>query len=181
MNRRTAILVGAMIAILAAVEAVVLSGFLSERRRDDRARYDRAITAQRRSAGHMTHSVVGRSEPARATLCVRGVDTFAKVLERALGNKLMTAEKHLDVEGLRELSNRAVRAERYVEQASAGPALPQRMGRTRVADARSGESNWHAIQPARVNCNGADAFALFRMDIERAPAGIPVKPFSETH
>lgn len=180
MNRRTAMLVGTSIAILAAVESVVLSGLLAAERRDDRARYEHAIAAQRRLAGHTIRSVIDPKEPVRSTLCVRGIDTFATVLERALGNDIVTAEARLDVAGLRELSDRAVRAERYVEQASAGPALPQRMGRTRIPGAPPGESSWRAIDPARTDCDGADAFALFRMDMEPSPAGVPVKSVNGT-
>ena len=135
MNRRVAILVGSVIAAIAAGEIVVLSGLLAAERQGDRDRYDDAMTRQRRAAGRLTQ--VSRPAPTRRpqTFCVRGVDTFATTARKTLQKELLDGKRRLDVTELEAISDLAIRAERYVETASAGPALPQRLGRTRVAQA----------------------------------------------
>jgi hypothetical protein len=104
-------------------------------------------------------------------LCVRGVDTFATAVS-GLHPDLVGADRRLDTAAFRALSDHAVQAERYVEQASAGPALPQRMGRERIpptpqaADADDREDpgpRWRPITPPTVECNGDEAFARVRL------------------
>ncbi len=173
MNRRNAILVGSLVAAIAAVEIVALSGLLASERKGDRTRYADAITAQRRAAGRAgrpTDAQASRSS-VRTTLCVHGVDTLAMTVARALYRDVVDADTRLNVADFRELSERAVRAERYVEQASAGPALIQRMGRTRGAGVDADDVVWRPLDPPRVECEDGDAFARFRLDVAvREPA-----------
>jgi len=98
------------------------------------------------------------------TFCVTGAETFVTTLHQALGSSVVDDDGRLDPAVLRRLSSIATRAERYVEQAHAGPALPQRMGRTRTTgDDRAPE--WKTIEPPRVPCEGGDAYAAFRIDV----------------
>ena len=106
----------------------------------------------------------------RTTLCVEHVDTLAATLA-PLHPNLLTAEKRLDVAELRALSNQAVRAQRYVEQANAGPALPQRMGRQRIPD--SEPLAWEPITPPRVECDEGLAYARVRLDLPAPTSGQP--------
>jgi hypothetical protein len=165
-NRRTAILLGALVAALAAAEIIVLSGLLAAERRDDRERYAAAITRQRRAAGRTApapdHGTQRSSR--RATFCVHGVDTFVATVHAGLQAQLVDGKGRLDVHELAQLSSLAMRAERYVEQASAGPGLPQRMGRTRERD-EQGQTTWKPLEPARSECEDGDAYATFRLDL----------------
>ncbi len=179
MNRRNAILLGGLVALLAAAEIVVLSGLLAAERRDDRDRYSDAITRQRRAAGRAARAAEDETERpgVKTTFCLNGVDTFASTIRSALHRELVDNRNNLDLAELRELSNLAVRAERYVEQASAGPAMPQRMGRIRTKDDQ-GEMSWKALQPVRRECEDGEAYAAFRLEI-RPPsrtAGDPPAP-----
>lgn len=171
MNRRTAILLGALVAALAAAEIIVLSGLLAAERRDDRERYAAALARQRRA--------VGRTAPApdhgadrssrRATFCVQGVDTFVATVHAGLQAQLVDDKGRLDVSELTQLSSLAIRAERYVEQANAGPGLPQRMGRSRDSD-DDGQTVWRPLEPARSECEDGDAYAAFRLDVRELEA-----------
>lgn len=180
MNRRTAILVGSLIAILATVELIVLSGLLAAEQSERRGRYARAIAQQRLAAGRAQGSVTGdgRPAPVHTTLCVRGVETFATAVQ-PLHRDLLDADRRLDMDGFRALSNHAVQAQRYVEQGNAGPALPQRMGRQRVpgSGAPGEPPTWTAIMPPLVECEDDQAYARFRLDVTPAPD--PPKPASE--
>jgi len=167
-NRRTAILLGSFVAALAAAEIVVLSGLLAAERHDDRNRYRDAIARQRRAAGRRAHaSTAEQARQAPTTFCVRGVETFAASASRTLQKPALNSIRHLDMSIFRELSNLAIRAERYVEQANAGPALPQRMGRSRVGDPGQGISPplWEPIKPSQIECEDGDAYAVFRLDV----------------
>lgn len=174
MNRRTAILVGSLIAILATIELVVLSGHLAAEQSERRARYARAISDQRAAAGRTQESTPGVARPRQVhtTMCVRGVDTFASAIA-PLHRDLLSADRRLDVDDFRSLSNRAVQAQRYVEHGNAGPALPQRMGRQRVPGTglKPGEApTWQALEPPTVECDDDQAYARFRLDVTpRAP------------
>jgi hypothetical protein len=165
-NRRTAVLLGALVAALAAAEIVALSALLAAERRDDRERYAAAITRQRRAAGRTApapdHRVERASRP--ATFCVRGVDTFVATVHAGLHAQLLDDKGRLDVRELGQLSSLAIRAERYVEQASAGPGLPQRMGRTRVRDDQ-GQTAWKPLEPTRSECDDGEGYAAFRLDV----------------
>ena len=177
MNRRTAILVGSLIAVLATVELIVLSGLLAAAQSDRRARYDRAIAEQRADAGRIFSGHATGAErrlPVHTTMCVRGVETFATTV-RSLHRDLLTADRRLDVDGFRALSNHAVQAQRYVEQSNAGPALPQRMGRERAAGSGAPDEppTWTAIAPPRVECEDDLAYARFRLDVTPEPAIAP--------
>jgi hypothetical protein len=171
-NRRTAILLGALVAALAAAEIIVLSGLLAAERRDDRERYAAAITRQRRAVGRTVPAPDHRAERSsrRTTFCVRGVDTFVATVHAGLQAQLLDGKGRLDVNELGQLSNLAIGAERYVEQASAGPGLPQRMGRTRGRDDQ-GQTIWTPLEPARIECEDGDAYAAFRLDLRDVERG----------
>lgn len=169
MNRRTATLLGALVAIAAAALIIGLSGLLAAERQGDRERYAAAMARQRRAAGRAAPVTAAESRAPRAAFCVRGVDTFASTLRAALSLQLVDGQQRLDVAALRAVSSLAIRAERYVEQAVAGPALPQRMGRTRHV-AEDGRTAWKPLEPPRVGCDDGDGFALFRLDM---PAAAP--------
>lgn len=168
MNRRTATLVGSLIAALATIELIVLSGLLAGEQSDRRARYARAIAQQRVAAGRAHHPGPGAvRRPTQTTLCVHGVDTFASAVQ-PLYRDLLSADRQLDMDDFRALSDRAVRAHRYVEQSNAGPALPQRMGRERVpgSGATPDEApTWRSISPPRIECEDGPAYARFRLDV----------------
>ncbi|MEM9493002.1 MAG: hypothetical protein AAGC55_27885 [Myxococcota bacterium] len=190
MNRRMATLIGSIIAALAAGEMVVLSGLLAAERQGDRDRYQEAMTRQRRAAGHLARVAADKSSPTPPTrFCVRGVNTFVTTAKQQLQRELLDGGGRLDVSELRALSQLAVRAERYVELASAGPALPQRMGRTRIpppepdsaattapgaAADRVQPMPWRPLIPPTVACADSEAYATFRLDLtEPAPATTP--------
>lgn len=180
MNRRTAILVGALIAVLATVELIVLSGHLAGEQSERRARYSRAIADQRIAAGRTHEATPGTERPRQVytTMCVRGVDTFASAIA-PLHRDLLSAERRLDVADFRALSNRAVQAQRYVEQGNAGPALPQRMGRQRVPGSgqNPGEKpTWVALEPPTVECDDDQAYARFRLDVTPKAPSAPGAP-----
>jgi hypothetical protein len=164
-------LLGALVAILAAAELVVLSGMLAAERRDDRDRYADAIIRQRRAAGRTAPAPDHRAERASRpeTFCVHGVDTFVATVHDGLKAQLLDGKSRLDVDELSTLSNLAIRAERYVEQANAGPGLPQRMGRSRDSD-DDGQTVWRPLEPARSECEDGDAYAAFRLDVRELEA-----------
>ena len=175
MNRRVAILIGSIMAALAAAEIIVLSGLLAAERRGDRDRYDQAMSRQRRAAGRPAQT---SSPPAKRsgpqTFCVRGVDTFAATARKSLQKELLDGDRRLDTTELIELSDLAIRAERYVETANAGPALPQRLGRARVAKAETEpeadtKAQWRPITPTQIECDDSEAYAAFRLTIDALP------------
>ena len=167
---------GSLIALLATAELIALSGLLAAAQSDRRARYDQAIAEQRADAGRIPVGATGvdRRPTVDTTMCVRGVGTFATTV-RPLHRDLLTAERRLDVDGFRALSNHAVQAQRYVEQSNAGPALPQRMGRERApASSTQGEPpTWTAISPPRIDCEDDLAYVRFRLDVTPEPAVVP--------
>ena len=166
MNRRIAILVGSIMAAVAAGEIIVLSGLLAAERQGDRDRYQDAMSRQRRAAGKLSRTTplpARRSGP--LTFCVHGVDTLVTTTRKTLQKELLDGKRNLDVAEFQELSDLATRAERYVETANAGPALPQRMGRSR--DDPAGE--WRPLQPTRIECEDSEAYAKFRLDVEAPP------------
>ena len=205
MNRRIAMLIGSILAALAAAEIIVLSGLLAAERRGDRERYRDAMTGQRRAAGRIVGaSTRAPSTAAPTTFCVRGLDTFITTARKTLHKDLQTKnapnQRQLDIAQFTELSDLAVRAERYVETSNAGPALPQRLGRVRVEEPggqdstaadtglndtsgrdTSGQNSggrdsgaevwggtvWQPLQPAQVECGSGDAYAVFRLDVDR--------------
>jgi hypothetical protein len=179
MTRRTATLLGALVAACAVVEVVVLSGVLAGERQDERARYDRALADQRRAAGR---TLADRDAPPVAgsgptTFCVGGVETFAATARAELarqGRDVFDDARRLDMAGFRALSALAVRGERYAERAHAGPALRQRMGRTRGVG-EDGAEVWSALEPERRACKSGDAYAMFRLDVPRSAVTAPTK------
>lgn len=165
MTRRAAVIVGCAVALAAAAELIVLSGFLAAERQGDRDRYADALSAQRRHAGKSLPVTAERATPSDATeFCVRGVDTFVVTADDSLESSIVTDDRRIDVDVLRRRSNLATRAERYVEQAVAGPALPQRMGRTRVA-AADGGTTWQTLQPDPIDCGGTEAYVAFKLPV----------------
>jgi hypothetical protein len=195
MQQRTAVLVGIGMAACAAAGVILLSAGLAEDQRAERHGYQQALAQQRRAAG--------RSLPAARTpaprrgageLCVRGVEGFAESQRTALpaaggpdALDVLDDAGRLDVTAFAALSDMALRAERWVEQARGAPALPQRMGRTRragvatgaAADA-AGEPAWQPLEPARVTCGSGEAYAAVPLDLElpgaRPEAKIDAKP-----
>ena len=151
MTRRLSIAVGAVVALASMAGLIGLSGLLATDRRRDLDRYQDAIAQQRREAGQAAPRLDSTRPLARETVfCVTGVDTLAVTLHDALGAPLVDASARLAPAELRRVSSLALRAARYLEQAHAGPALPQRMGR--------------AIAPPTVECEGKVAYAAFRLD-----------------
>jgi len=180
-KRRSAMLAGAAIALAAVVVLVGLSGLLAADRRADLARYDDAVARQRREAGQAAPRPDDARPAARDTAyCVRGVDTFASTLHDAMGLSVVDDEKRLAPAALRRLSHLATRAHRYVEQAHAGPALPQRLGRTRVV-AEDGATTWAPLSPPLVECEDGQGYAMFRIDTSdpnQPPPAAPDAQFS---
>ncbi|GAB4570456.1 MAG: hypothetical protein Tsb0020_25260 [Haliangiales bacterium] len=155
MRQHTATRLAAVLAGASLLGVLALSTQLATERQHERQSYLDAIAQQRRAAGRVRPLPPALrpapSEPQR--FCVRGVETFASALSQALPRALVPAviddEGELDVDAFRTLSALSVRAERYVEQATAGPALPQRLGRTRA-------SPTPAVAPPR-DADGVDA------------------------
>jgi hypothetical protein len=178
MQQRTAVLVGIGMAACAAAGVILLSAGLAADQRAERHGYQQALAQQRRAAG--------RSLPAARTpvprrgageLCVRGVEGFAESLRTALpaaggpdALDVLDDTGRLDVTAFAALSDMALRAERWVEQARGAPALPQRMGRTRRAgadaSAAADEPAWQPLEPARVTCGSGEAYAAVPLDVE---------------
>ena len=177
MTRRAAIIVGFAVALAAGVELVVLSGFLAAERQGDRQRYADALASQRRHTGRSIPAPDSSTTPTDATeFCVHGVDTFVVAADDSLESSIVTDDRRIDLDVLRRRSNLATRAERYVEQAVAGPALSQRMGRTREVLA-DGTTKWIALQPPKLECGGEQAYAVFRLPADEPP---PAETIPET-
>lgn len=181
MQQRTAVLLAMGMAACAAAAVILLSARLAENQRADRQGYQQAMAQQRREAGRALPVTVPAPPRAAAEVCVRGVDGFAQSLRTALPAAgmpevlpdVLDDTGRLDVVTFAALSDLALRAERWVEQARGLPALPQRMGRVRVgeAGAAAGEvAAWEPLQPARVACGGGEAYAAVPLDVEPAPA-----------
>ena len=176
MQQRTAVLVGIGMAACAAAAVILLSAGLAADQQAERDGYQQALAQQRRAAG--------RSLPAARTpaprrgageLCVRGVESFAESLRTALpaaggpdALDVLDDTGRLDVTAFAALSDMALRAERWVEQARGAPALPQRMGRTRLAGAAADadEPPWQPLEPARVPCASGEAYAAVPLEVE---------------
>jgi hypothetical protein len=181
MQQRTAVLLAMGMAACAAAAVILLSARLAENQRADRHGYQQAMAQQRREAGRALPMAVPAAPRAAAEVCVRGVDGFAQSLRTALPAAgmpdvlpdVLDDTGRLDVVTFAALSDLALRAERWVEQARGLPALPQRMGRVRTAGepgAAAGEVVWQPLQPARVVCGGGEAYAAVPLDVEPAPA-----------
>jgi hypothetical protein len=99
-------------------------------------------------------------------VCVRGVDTPVRAVQRALDAPVVD-EGRIDTDALATLSALAVRGNRYLEQGRGAPALPQRMGRERVSGDGDGHSGWRTLVPPTVDCGGGSAYGRFRV----APTG----------
>ncbi len=177
MTRRSSIVISAIIALASVTVLVGLSGMLSADRRRDLDRYTSAINQQRRQAGQAAPRPDDARQQRRDTVfCVSGVGTFFTTLHDALDASVVDSDGRLEPAELRRLSGLATRAMRYVEQAHAGPALPQRLGRTRIVD-EDGAPAWIPLSPATVECEGGEAIAVFRLDT-RGPAkpAAPAQP-----
>lgn len=192
MQQRTAVLLAMGMAACAAAAVILLSARLAENQRADRDGYQQAMAQQRREAGRALPvttmaasgaapgAAPGASPRAATEVCVRGVDGFAQSLRTALPvagmpellPDVLDDTGRLDVVTFAALSDLALRAERWVEQARGLPALPQRMGRVRAreAGAAAGPGAWQPLQPARVACGGGEAYAAVPLDVEPAPA-----------
>ncbi|WP_428262346.1 hypothetical protein [Haliangium sp.] len=185
MRRRTAMLLGAGVTVAVVAGVLGLSGLLAGERRAERAGYAQAMSLQRRAAGHLPPGSARAQGPARAPveLCVQGVETFASALAGSLPRAIVPAvvddEGRLDMAAFTTVSDLAIQAQRYVEQATARPALPQRLGRSRVVpgpdddgpdDGGEATSGWQPLVPARVPCAGGEAYVSARLDLEVPPA-----------
>jgi hypothetical protein len=177
MQQRTAVLLAMGVAACAAAGVILLSARLAENQRADRAGYEQAMAQQRREAGRVL-PVTAPAPRAATVVCVRGVDGLAHGLRTALPAAgvpevlpdVLDDTGRLDVVAFAALSDLALRAERWVEQARGLPALPQRMGRVRAGAAGDAPDAWQPIQPPRVACNGGEAYAAVPLDVEPAPA-----------
>lgn len=180
MQQRTAVLLAMGMAACAAAAVILLSARLAGNQRADRDGYQEAMAQQRREAGRAMLVPVPAPPRAATEVCVRGVDGFAQSLRTALPAAgmpeilpdVLDDSGRLDVVTFAALSDLALRAERWVEQARGLPALPQRMGRVRAeqAGAAADEPAWQPLQPARVACGGGEAYAAVPLDVEPAPA-----------
>jgi hypothetical protein len=184
MQQRTAVLVGIGMAACAAAAVILLSAGLAADQRTERHGYQQALAQQRRAAGRSLPEPRTPTPPrAAGELCVRGVEGFAESLRTALpaaggpdALDVLDDAGRLDVIAFAALSDHALRAERWVEQARGAPALPQRMGRTRRAIAGADEPAWQPLEPARVACGSGEAYAAVPLDMERPEAKIEAKP-----
>ena len=184
MQQRTAVLLAMGMAACAAAAVILLSARLAENQREDRDGYQQALAQQRREAGRALAAPVPVAPRPATEVCVRGVDGLAQSLRTALPAvgmpellpDVLDDTGRLDVVTFAALSDLALRAERWVEQARGLPALPQRMGRVRapdeagVPDEPDGPDAWQPLQPARVACGGGEAYAAVPLDVEPAPA-----------
>lgn len=166
MQQRTAVLLGIAMTACAAAAVVMLSGMLAADRRAERLGYEQAMAHQRRAAGRALPAPDTPVAAPRAplTVCVRGVDGFAAALRAAGASAVLDPAGRLDVAAFAALSDLAVRAERYVEQARGAPALPQRLGRARVSGPEG--PAWQPLEPEQVPCGGGQAYAAVRLDVD---------------
>lgn len=189
MQQRTAVLLAMGMAACAAAAVILLSARLAGNQREDRDGYQQALAQQRREAGRALAAPVPVAPRPATEVCVRGVDGLAQSLRTALPAvgmpellpDVLDDTGRLDVVTFAALSDLALRAERWVEQARGLPALPQRMGRVRAPDEvgaaggpddgpDDGPDAWQPLQPARVACGGGEAYAAVPLDVEPAPA-----------
>jgi hypothetical protein len=161
MKRRTAVLLGWSAAATAAGMVVALSAALAGERGDQRERYRSAVIDQRRAAGKPAAPREQLVRSGARTACVSGASGFATAASAALGRGARGEGGALDPVALAQVSSAAVEAERWAEQAAAGPALPQRMGK-----GPDGEK----VAPATVACDGAAAFTVAQVVAPGAPA-----------
>jgi hypothetical protein len=176
MQQRTAVIAGIGMAVCAAAAVILLSARLAADQRAERHGYQEAMAYQRRAAGRALPAARAASTPARSRtateLCVRGVDGFAASVRAALPAAgmpdVLDDAGRLDVTAFVALSDLALRAERWVEQARGAPALPQRMGRVRGEGAEA--PAWQPLAPPRVACGGGEAYATVPLDLELPPA-----------
>lgn len=138
---------------------VVLSLGASASRLDRRTEYEAEYRAQRGVASTIGLSTSDDpSQPPGDQVCIEGVDTFARGALRAIrAGKLPTGMTE-PVKLLRCVSLAAISAHRWVEQATAAPALPQRMG------LRPGENGRTVVsRVGKTACKGS-AYAEFQLD-----------------
>ncbi len=187
MNRRHIRISGLVLAAASIAVVIALSAVLSAERRGDRQRYTDALTQQRLALGRALPPTEGRARAPARVFCVRGVTGPAQTIREGLPLPIVDDDGRIDIARFLRLSDLAVRAQRYLEQANAGPALPQRLGRTRRPPAerelsangdptQSGQpttpngtgatSLWYPLQPAQVPCQGHSAYATIRLDID---------------
>ena len=130
--------------------------------------YARALAAQARPAAPQSPN--WSSPVPSQEYCVRGVNTPASTLVKR--RPVLGRGRQLNVHGLAALSRSAVQAERYLEQAGRGTALPQRLGRRSQLD-NSGDTQWLPLALDQSECAGKPAIALFRV---QEPSAAPAKP-----
>ncbi len=154
MNRRAALALATSAGFGALIMIWFASHALASRRAAKNSAYTEAAARQRADSmtGGAARAVVASPE----LLCVRGVDAIVTTLDRSLREKLIDKSGRLDVRQLEHLSSRAVAASRYAEQAVAGPAPPQRLGRMRT------ERGWKPLKPRQLPCGDGKAYAAIR-------------------
>lgn len=163
MKRQTAFVVAGGVGLGLGSLVLALAINISGEREQARASYDAALYDQRRAAAAEEPARPSAPPPASPqTICVGGVDTFAAAIAHSLERPVSERGK-LDVAALRWLSSQAVRGQRRAERAHAGPALPQRLGRTH--DTATGE--WRPVAPATRDCGGKDAYAVVAVDTRK--------------
>ncbi|HJZ87483.1 MAG TPA: hypothetical protein VKN99_20050 [Polyangia bacterium] len=175
MQRRTVQVLGATLALICASAVAGLAQRLARERQRERTEYDLELVRLRQEA---TRPPVGERPPAEPpsartrTVCVGGVDTFVLAAYRATPAPLVRAGL-LDGARLKLLSDQAVRAERFTEQAHEPPALARRMGCARTEPGPDGRERCvAALDPPRVACGG-QAFAAFELPVAPTPLAHP--------
>jgi hypothetical protein len=161
MNRQAAVATGAVLAAGAVSGILILTARLHAERNAERERYAEEIIRLRQETVRPTPAApaLPSARPAGGgrRLCVSGVDTFAVAVDRALRISPVSRDGSLELARLVDLSDQAVRAERYAEQ-GAPPALPQRMGCGRTSSTEGHPRCLEPLQPVRTACDG-EAFA----------------------
>jgi hypothetical protein len=126
---------------------------LASGRSDERLRYEVSSDAQRRAAGRaVAGAVSSRVAATERDVCIVGVETFAPAVARVLGLRVFDG-KAVDPAVLATVSGSAVLAERYSEQVSGAPALPQRMGLV----------GGKPLSPPLLRCGSGTAFVVSRV------------------
>jgi hypothetical protein len=128
MNRRTATVCGAALALACGGAIVAMGQRIGGERQRERDAYRLELTRLRQEAARATEKA-DDAAPAQTTrlACTTGADSLTLAAYRAAPTPLLK-DGRLDVARLTALSDQAVRAERFVEDAHEPPAQPHRLG-----------------------------------------------------
>src|SRR5438552_3389065 len=128
MDRRTATVCGAALAIACGGASFGIGQRLASERQRERDGYRLELVRLRQEAARATEKIEDLA-PAQTTrlVCTSGADSLTLAAYRAAPAPIVK-DGRLEIARLAALSDQAVRAERFVEDSHEPPALPHRLG-----------------------------------------------------